>query len=237
MSEKSEDIMAKILNLCESNPDAGLEFIEQTIRDKPESESDPFGKFARAMAYGSKGLFQLSRNKPEVDFSGFDREELIDDLGVTDAHLDYLEKGLHEIRQMEELHPGALRSFGTEQDRMGELKVDAMAMVLERCRPGSVQKILGKTKLKYFGPNRVGKRDNCECSLEEWRIFSGIFFSCDRIAKSADLMLNDKDKAGRKYVVVELNTSLDFRSKASSEFPVAGFICLFIDGTYHSIEM
>jgi hypothetical protein len=211
MSEKPEDTLAKILNLCESNPDAGLEFIEQTIRDNPESESDPFGKFAKAIAYGSKGLFQLMRSKPEVDFTAFDQEELRDDLGVTDTHLDYLEKGLHEIREMEELHPGALGSFGTEQDRMGERKVDAMAMVLERCRPGRVQEILGRTKLLYFGLERVKvlPQDllgggSIELPSGNLRPFMNASFSYQFTVKSALIVHKGRDSNGRIFIWVQL---------------------------------
>lgn len=66
MNERKEEILAKTLNLCESDPDAGLEFIEQTIKTRPGAESDPFGKFAKAIAYGSEGLFQLARSKPHL---------------------------------------------------------------------------------------------------------------------------------------------------------------------------
>jgi hypothetical protein len=38
---------------------------------------------------------------------------------------------------------------------IGEKYVDEMAVVLERCRPGRVQQILGRTKLKYFGIDRI----------------------------------------------------------------------------------
>jgi hypothetical protein len=232
MGEKTEDAMAGILNLCESDPDAALAFIEQIIINKPESESDPFGRFAKAMAYGSKGLFQLSRIKPQMDFTGFDENELRENLGITDMHLDYLDKGLHEIRQMEETSPGALGLFGTGEDRMGERKVDGMATVLDRCRPGRVQEILGKTKLVYFGPQRVGKHVDCQCSLQEWVRFRDVFFVPDRIAKSAFLALDGRDEAGRRYIVVVLKTSLDYRAEPTAEFPVAGFICLYSDGTY-----
>lgn len=51
------EVLAEILNLCERDPDAGLEFIERVIRERPSARSDPFGKFAKAIAYGSKGLF------------------------------------------------------------------------------------------------------------------------------------------------------------------------------------
>lgn len=101
--ENIDESVAMILNLCEDDPDAGLYFIEQAIRNKPELEFNPFGKFAKAIAYGSKGLFQLLRSKSGIDWTAFDGEELRDNLGITDAHLDYLEKGLREIKRMKEM--------------------------------------------------------------------------------------------------------------------------------------
>jgi hypothetical protein len=70
MSE--EDVskrMNVILNLCEMDPDAGLELVEQTIKNKPELELNPFVKFAKAIAYGSKGLFNLVRSKLGIDWA------------------------------------------------------------------------------------------------------------------------------------------------------------------------
>jgi hypothetical protein len=147
-AKKDEDIIAGILNLCESDPDTGLKVIESSVIKNPELDSNPITKFARALAYGSKGLFQLSRSKPEINFTPFNKKELRNILGITDTHLDFLEKGLQEIKKMEDIHPGALKLFGTEDDRIGELKVDGMAMVLERCRPSKVQQILGQTKIQ-----------------------------------------------------------------------------------------
>lgn len=207
MAQNKEAILAQILNLCEYDPDAGLEFIERTVAGNPEAGSDPFGRFAKAMAYGSKGLFQLARSKPQVDFTGFDKEGLRDELGVTDTHLDYLEEGLQEIKAMEEIRPGALKLFGTEEDKMGELKVDTMAMVLERCRPGRVQAILRRTKLRYFGPRRVLylsdlNRDSAEWRLsrEDFGVFTDVFFSHPSIVRSAIVMGQGTDSEGRKYL-------------------------------------
>jgi hypothetical protein len=244
MNERKEEIFAKILNLCESDPDAGLEFIEQTIKKKPGAESDPFGKFAKAIAYGSKGLFQLARSKPGMDFTSFDEEELRDDLGITDAHLDCLEKGLQEIKEMEEIRPGALKMFGTEEDRMGELKVDAMAMVLERCRPGRVQQILGKTKLYYFGPRRVVYPSDLSSEIAEWpkvsledfKIFSNILFSFHTIVRTAIIMDQGRDSKGRKYIRCTLckrtpnNPAPGETLSEMLEFK--GGIYLFDDGTF-----
>jgi hypothetical protein len=140
-----------ILNLCEIDPDAGLELIEQTIKNKPELEPNPFVKFAKAIAYGSKGLFNLVRSKPGINWATSEEEELRGELGVTDAHLDYLELALQEIREMEKIDPKALKVFVTE-DELGRAKVDAIATVLERCRPGRVQELLGKTKLSISLP-------------------------------------------------------------------------------------
>jgi hypothetical protein len=232
MSEKKEDIIAEILKLCETDPDAGLELIEKRIRKKPESASDPFGKFAKAMAYGSKGLFKLARSKPGIDFTDFDEEELRENLGVTDTQLDYLEKGLQEIKEMEEIHPGALKMFGTAEDRAGELKVDAMSIVLERCRPGRVQQLLGKTKLTYFGPERVFKHNDCEITRGEFQLFRDIFFSCSGIAKSALFRLDGRDIVGRRYVTVVLYKEVSAFDRFGENSPVAGFICLYNDGAF-----
>ncbi|MEM2941654.1 MAG: hypothetical protein QW304_08935 [Thermoproteota archaeon] len=235
MANERAEILAKILNLCESNPDAGLEFIEQTMKESPEAATDPFGKFAKAMAYGSKGLFQLARSKPEIDFSGFDKEELRDELGITDSHLDYLEKGLHEIEQMEEIYPGASKMF----DKMGEVKVDTMALVLERCRPGRVQQILGKTKLKYFGPQRVtylSGSDIESMSPGDFQTFADVFFTFPHVIRTALLAFQGEDSKGRKYVHVLLfeRTPDDALPGETIEEQLGfkGGIYLFDDGTF-----
>lgn len=222
------DKLADILNLCESNPDAGLAFVEETIRKTPGAASDPFGYFATAVAYGSKGLFHLARSNAGLDYADFDERELRNDLGLTDTHLNYLERGLQSIREMEKADSRALETFG----KQAQLKVDSMALVLERCRPGRVQEILGKTKLLYFGTERVGISGSCQITKVEFARFRQVFFACARIAKSANLALDGKDSSGRRYVSVMLKTSPDMYSSLSKEFPAAGFLCLYTDGTY-----
>jgi len=234
MAEEIGEMIAKILNLCESNPDAGLELIERTIKRSPEAASNPLMKFAKTMAYGGKGLFQLARSKPEIDFTGFGEEELRDDLGVTDTNLDYIEKGLQEIKEMEEIYPGALKKFGPEAGRMAKLKVDVIAMVLERCRPGRVQEILGKTKLSYFGPGRVSKRNECDITRKEFEIFRDVFFTCDKTAKSALISLDGRDSQGRRYVAVALYKERKIFNKWGEQSSVAGFVCLYNDRTFTS---
>lgn len=237
MAEKKEEVLAKIINLCDADPDTGLEFIEQTIKENPESESDPFGKFAKAMAYGSKGIFQLARSKPEINFTSLDGEELKDGLGITDTHLDYLEKGLQEIKEMEEIYPGALKLFGTEEYRMGEDKVDVMAGTLERCRLGRVQQILGKTKLKYFGRGRIlYPPSEIKPPLEDLKIFYDIFFSFHSIALTAFMIKQGRDSKGRKCIGYMLGKrtrdNLAPGETLGEAFELKGDIYLFEDGTF-----
>lgn len=225
----TEEEVANILNLCESDPDGGLELIESMVNvdsDDIEFNFNPITKLAKAIAYGSKGLFLLSRSKPEIDFTVFDEEELRE-YGITDTHLDYLEKGLQEIKEMEEIHPGALK-----MDRWPEIKVDMMAMVLERCRPGRVQELIGKTKLIYFGPERIFKHNDCATTEEESKIFCDILFACEAIAKSALMVLDGRDSKGRRYVTVALYRESKIFNELREQSPIAGHVCLYDDGTF-----
>lgn len=222
--------LAKILDLCENDPDAGLGIVEGVMAESPEILRDPFAYWAKAMAYCGKGLLQLIRSKAKIDFTGFNGEEWRD-FGITDTHLDCLEKSLHEIRRVEQISPGFIEDLGD----FGMSRMDLIGMVLERCRPGRVQEILGKTKLRYFGRGRIGHGESLEITKEEYHIFRDIFFTSRRIAKSATLALDGEDEAGRRYVAVSLGTSLDFRAKASVQFPSAGAIMLYSDGTYEEV--
>lgn len=234
MAEKKEEVLAKIINLCDTDPDAGLEFIELTIKENPESESDPFGKFAKAMAYGSKGIFQLARSKPEIDFTVLDGEEMRD-VGISDTHLDYLEKGLQEIKEMEEIYPGALKLFGT--NGWGEDRVDAMAGTLGRCRPGRVQQILGKTKLFYFGADRIKVVQRM--GPGDLKPFMRVFFSSDFIAKSALVNLKSTDDKGRQFILVQLfgKTFDEFgEDETFGDARPSTYIKLFDDGTFFASQ-
>lgn len=97
------------------------------------------------------------------------------------------------------MRPGALKLFGEQ----AELKVDAIAFVLERCRPGKVQEILGKTKLAYFGRNRVKIMPSVE-GIEDSQFFKKIlwktFFSLPNNSQICLILNYGQDSKGRHYV-------------------------------------
>lgn len=141
---------------------------------------------------------------------------------------------------MEEIHSGALKMFGTKEDRMGELKVDAMAMVLERCRPGRVQQILGETKLKYFGSQSVKYLEE-KLSQEDFKIFSDVFFSFHFIVRTAIIIEQGRDSKGRKYILCALSKRTVNNLAPSEtigdilELEDKDVIFIFDDGTFENI--
>ncbi len=105
-------------------------------------------------------------------------------------------------------------------------------MVLERCRPGRVQGILGKTKLLYFGPESVSSRRDCEVAASEFEVFRDAFFACDKTAKSALVSLDGTDSQDRRYVAVALYTEPEIFDEQGEQSPVAGFGCLYDDRSF-----
>jgi serine/threonine protein phosphatase PrpC len=226
MAETHEEQLVQILNLCESDPDAGLRLIADTIASSPDAALDPFGKFATAIAYGSKGLFQLARRNPELDGTRLSEEQLRYLLGITDAHLAYLETGLQAINEMQVLEPNALTLFGEQ----ASLKVDAMATVLERCRPGRTHAILGWTKLFWFGPDRIWD------SFRTWPPSKMLPFLNSRVTassiiKGAVIMNGGKDAKGREYLHCMLLWKLPAGDETFGDAMIGG-IYIFDDGTF-----
>lgn len=233
--DRGAEIYTKILNLCEDNPDAGLEFIETSIINRPEFESSLPVKFARAMAYASKGLLLALRQK-RLDIFNADANEIIKELRLTDDQLAYLELALNEIREIEVAHPNFVfvKKIETEDDRLMGIKVDGIATVLEKCRPGSVQQILGKTKLQYFGHHRVKLLKDLEAS--DVKPYLDIFFTCNHIIRSALVVGTGKDtgelgREGHSFIVVALFEEPNVFNEQGEVNPLADRLFLLDDGT------
>jgi len=232
--------MAEILNLCERNPDEGLQLINQTLDSNPALARDPFAHFAKAMALGSKGLFQSLRANPGIELVKSTEGHIRDNLDLSEEKLDFLEDALRAIRVMEDETPGALPTFFT--DNTGERKVDALCMALDKCRPGQVQRILGKTKLLFFVPDRVLFPPNVDTSFcsEAFDNYFATWFTHRTIVRTATVIPGGTDNAGRNYIHVMLfRKSKDQwrQGEAIGEsLEFEGGLYIFSDGTYSDSE-
>lgn len=242
-NEKVSKQLAKVLNLCESDPDAGLELIGLSTKGDPKAESNPLWRWAKAIAYGSKGLLQALR-RAQIDDEGlirvstWDGQEFRQNLHLTEAQLNYLEAALREVHEVEMIDPDFVKKIGTEEEPVGEAKVDLMATALERCRLGRVQELMGLTKLRYFGAEhrRMGVRPGFELTREDYDIFLDSKFSTSLIARAAIAMDKGRDGKGRKFI-----TFLLYQKPLNEWGPdetlgnalSAGAIYFFNDGSWH----
>jgi len=229
--EQALDIISE---LCYSVPGVALALIESTIREKPALAAEPALKFLKAKACGSIGFFQLI--PPGVDPSPFGEDRLRNIVGITDQHLDLLEKGLWEIREIEEADPHALENVLKNYPEDQGL-VDGLAMAVERCRPGRVQEILGKTKVWYFGGNRI-KIASVPFAPTQEQLGSVIqqhaFFQTSSIVRSAMAFSHGTDRNGRDYVhfyLYERSFEELGPEETIGDARSVGSILLFDDGT------
>lgn len=197
MGEDKNNILVKIAKMAEENPDAALDFIREIFYKYPEFETDegigPVLKFSKARAYQYKGLKPLIEKKL-TKIATIETEELRS--YFTNKNLDYLEMALSEIKQAEDIDPEFIKTMQNH--------TDGIASVLERCRPGRVQQILGKTKLNYFGTDRINViphlTDEEKLPPDKLRPFLDIPFKFISIVKSALLYYTGVDAKGRKFV-------------------------------------
>jgi len=209
--KSSGEFLAKIMNLCEDNPDIGLDLINLWWNDL-KKESNPIVKWAKFLAYGSKGLFSLVRRlkleSEELEIPTWEGWEFKEKLKLNDNHLDYLESALIELKEIEKIDPSFVEKVGTEEEPLGKVKVEAVALALERCRPGRVQELLGKTKLQYFGAERIKITNDVLTQKpiddRELHEFLDIFFEFPSIIKSAVVIHKGIENDGRKSIWIQL---------------------------------
>lgn len=243
---KEEDTLeklSKILNLCETDPDAALGFIEVRKMENPGVEDHPILKWVRAMALGGKGLFKALRELSLADeqlpeISSWEARDFREKLRLTDEHLDYLEVALREVREIEIVEPRFVAMIGTDEEQVGEAKVDLIAIALERCRPGKVQELMGTTKLLYFGSEhrRTGVKPGLDLASDDYKILWDTRFSTPSIAKAAITMDRGVDGKGRRFVTCLLYQKCldEWGPDATLATALsAGVLYFFDDGSWH----
>lgn len=230
------DVLAGILNMCEAEPEAAFELLDNMVANDPEMEFDAFLLFARAMAFASRGLYTSLRRLPSFNLLTADANDMRFELGIQEAQVADLEKALACIRKLEAHHPGALAGFEHDDgDRFGERKVDGAAIVVDAFKPGRVQEILGKTKLRYFGASRIMVHHDCVSSSDDFEIAADSWITLDEVARSVLLFDKGVDRLERRYIHAMFFRRLE--SEGDPEAPIGeslgliGSLYLFEDGT------
>ena len=251
-SEKDEDDtkggetlekLSRILDLCQTNPDAALGFIEMRKMESPGVDEHPILRWVKAMALGGKGLFQPLRemnlsDEELTEVSSWCAEDFRNRLGLTDDHLDYLEASLRQVKAIEAIEPGFVAMIGTDEERVGEAQVDLISTTLERCRPGRVQELMGTTKLLYFGAERrrMGVGPWLDWTPDESKFMWSTRFSAPSVARAAITMDEGADGRGRRFVTCLLYQKCFDEwgpDETLKNAPSAGALYFFDDGSWH----
>jgi len=141
-SESSEQSLCVV---ADTNPDLALAFITKTIKENPEVASDLYVMMCKFIAFKAKGIRLLRESGfTRVDVAG--PEELC--AYLQEDHLDWLELGLSEYAELERLDSDREYIEALAPD------IECVATIIDKCRPGQVQKTLGWTKFLYFDLSR-----------------------------------------------------------------------------------
>jgi hypothetical protein len=227
----SAEYLEELYAESENNPHEALKRLIQL----PQYEDDPHLIWCHAMAYGSKGVLQSLRRKPSFNILTADGHSIRSALALTEEQLHDLESALSLVDELEIRYPGFVKS-----NKSLEHRVDIWATVLERCRPGKVQKLLDKTKLSYFGPERIAQHK--DISMDGFEFALRTFFSSNEPGAQQPYVFRSAyfgpgsqgtDPSGRKWVTAELFTESQAPNQAGKMNEQAGMVTFFDDGTFN----
>lgn len=217
---ENDDFFEKFYRMAEKNPDECLSLISDMIEKDESMESNPILRLCRAIANMNKGV-NLFKEKNEWE----------------DGILDIFEQSLKDLKVANDIEP-KLDIFKGET----ETKIDALGEIFEIKRPGKIQELLGKTKLKYFrsGESRISKLTSIAEHLipsdEALDIFGNVFFEFPYIVGSAVVALMMKEDDGRHYIRVVLYEEKSPRNAFGEPNEIKGQINIYEDGTFKIVS-
>ena len=222
-----------LLMEAQSNPDFVLGITEKMLKDDPALKSNIYARSGRYIAFRAKGMKKLQEaiETGSVDFSAtIEPEDLREHTDDNDLYL--LEQSLREFVEVQNLDD---EGKATEL-LSSEGEVEAMALILERCRPGRAHAILGWTKLRYFGMSRVKVMDHVKNAVPKNIVkeFLKVPFSFPFPFKSAaayDFKCGDSGKGIISYALFPNNFS-DWDPDDEIEDHKIGSVDIWSDGNY-----
>jgi hypothetical protein len=153
--DNSDDIVRELLRTCENEPREGLALIDSFDDELRYVRQFMFFRFIALRKLALRGIFANSLNTDDIVRLDIEQLRAL----VTAEELELSVEALREVREIERRHPNwiqGVRDSNNREDPFASRMVDDVCMVLERLRPAQVGTVLGWTKLKYFGTDRVG---------------------------------------------------------------------------------
>lgn len=201
-----------LLNVCIEDPDSGLQILSGMTKETPTAKYEYLPHILYFIAYGSKAL----------------REDQAGGGDLSDETISLLEKSAREYRialniatyeeeesYEEEVVVKAGGFFRKPQTKIVtktrkvtktrfnfqefDQILDSVAQALEKVRPGSVQKILGFTKIKYLANSILFERDSDIGTLnkKDWLSLGEVILKTNFIIKTIYFFNPNFDNSSR----------------------------------------
>jgi len=226
-----EEIISTLLSMCETDPDAVLSFINDAMMKDEILQSYTSLQFCKARAFQYKGLKPLVERPGDIQINTANKEEL--QRYLTDQNLNCLELSLAEFKKIEDSDFDFVKGMDIT---WWQSNLDGLASILEQFRPGKVQKILQKTKIMYFGIDRILNLPDTSkrISPDLIRPYLDTWIEYPSIVQNALIADIGNDSKGRQYLQIWFlgKSPDDFLDTDTFGDLKIGEIFIFNDGTY-----
>jgi hypothetical protein len=188
-------MVAGIWQLCQEKPRAGLNLLDDLPDELRATRDVQFGRFL--------ALRQLALER-FLHLQGSSLQDKSDDQLRTyfdGAHLEQAADALRALTVIQQDDPTRFDDWGIPEETIIN-QIDSLCIPLERLSPGSVQQILGWTKLAYMGLERIGLLPGVQERTSEVLLAKvvEVRFYAPRIARSAVGVGSGTNPDGRRFV-------------------------------------
>lgn len=225
-SQYEDGSVEQLLDTCQRDPHQGLAWIDAM---SPELRSRRTISFARFVALTTLALEEVTG---AVNLAGVEPYALR--RLMTKESIKYVVQALQQVSEIERLHPGYIASLGTPGDRFAESSMDDICIVVDRLIPGTVQEMLGWTKIFYFGIDRIGfvpgVKDQIPHSLLTTLLKTR--FAIPEICRSAVAIACGTERTRLRYVDFYLCRLLYSEAPTLRDAEILGILRLLEDSSF-----
>ncbi len=229
--DEADLTVVDIWQLCQDRPRDGLKFLAELPEHLQSTRDMMFGRFLALRQLALERVLKLGistvRDKDEAELSRyFDGE-----------HLEFAADALRALAFIQKDDPLRFDDWGIPEEVMLS-HLDSVCVPLERLAPGSVQSILGWTKLAFIGVDRIGLLPGLEGKIPDPLMTRAleVRFTAPAIARSAVAIGSGAEPDGRSYVHFFLMERDFNRCPTFGDAGMFGDVRLFDDGAHEFSE-